>query len=69
MLAYLILYMKNMFQIKYYKSKGVLSVISVQFLIDVVLCTWPNPKKHNLLTMKYTLVVLNVQLTSKLDMS
>ena len=49
-----------MFQIKYYKFKGVLSVISVQILIDVVLCTWPNPKKHNLLTMKYTLVVLNV---------
>ena len=58
-----------MFQIKYYKFKSVLSVISVQILIDVVLCTWPNPKKHNLLTMKYTLVVLNVPLTSKLDMS
>ena len=52
--------MKNMFQIKYYKSKGVLSVISIQIIIDVVLCIWPNPKKHNLLTMKYTLVVLNV---------
>ena len=58
-----------MFQIKYYKFKGVLSFISVQILIDVVLCTWPNPKKHNLLTMKCTLVVLNVPLTSKLDMS